>query len=113
MQVLIVSQYFWPENFRINDLAVGLTQLGHQVTVLTGHPNYPEGRFFPGYGFMGQWRERWSGIEIMRAPLISRGGGHGVRLALNYLSFALSSSILGPFRCRRRYDAILVYEPSP
>jgi len=113
MRILIVSQYFWPENFRINDLAVGLAQSGHEVSVLTGNPNYPEGRFFPGYGFMGKWRERWSGIEVLRVPLISRGRGRGVRLALNYLSFALSASILGPFRCRRPYEAILVYEPSP
>src|SRR5215510_10060633 len=98
MRVLIVSQYFWPENFRINDLALGLTQLGHEVSVLTGNPNYPEGRFFPGYNAPGKWRERWSGIEIKRVPLISRGAGRGVRLALNYLSFAASASILGPFR---------------
>jgi len=114
MRVLIVSQYFWPENFRINDLALGLAQLGHEVCVLTGNPNYPAGRFFPGYGMLGRWRERWSGIEIKRVPLISRGPGRGVRLALNYASFAMSASVLGPFRCRRpSCDVILVYEPSP
>jgi len=113
MRILIVSQYFWPENFRINDLALGLAQCGHEVSVLTGNPNYPEGRFFRGYGFMGKWRERWNGIDVLRVPLISRGPGRGIRLALNYLSFALSASVLGPFRCRRPYAAILVYEPSP
>ena len=45
MRILIVTQYFWPENFRINDLAVGLKEKGHTVTVLTGIPNYPEGKF--------------------------------------------------------------------
>jgi len=51
MKVLIITQYFWPESFRINDLAKGLAAKGHQVTVLTGKPNYPDGKFFPGYGF--------------------------------------------------------------
>jgi hypothetical protein len=54
MHVLIVTQYFWPENFRINDVAMGLKEKGHEVTVLTGQPNYPEGRFSPGYGFFSK-----------------------------------------------------------
>ena len=51
MKILIVTQYFWPENFKINELAVELTAAGHQVTVLTGKPNYPNGKFFHGYSF--------------------------------------------------------------
>lgn len=113
MKVLIVTQYFWPEEFRINDLAQGLVARGHAVTVYTGKPNYPRGRFFPGYGFWSRPRENHEGIEIVRVPLVPRGDGGSVRLALNYLSFAAFASLLAPLRCRGRYDAILVFEPSP
>jgi len=113
MRILIVTQYFWPENFRINDLALGLFERGHEVTVYTGKPNYPEGRFFPGYGFFGRTRERYEGVEVLRVPLLPRGESSGLRLALNYVSFALLASVLAPLRVRGHVDAILVYEPSP
>lgn len=110
---MIVSQYFWPENFRINDLAAGLVERGHEVTVLTGIPNYPQGRFFSGYGWFRKTREEYKGVRILRVPLVPRGNGSGIRLALNYLSFALSASVLSPFLCRGKYDLIFVFEPSP
>ena len=113
MKVLIVSQYFWPEDFRINDTAFGLAGRGHEVTVLTGKPNYPEGRFFAGYGFFGRTHEKYGGVRIVRVPLIPRGRSGPLRLAFNYLSYALFASVLAPFHCRGAYDAILVYEPSP
>lgn len=113
MNILIVTQYFWPEDFRINDLAQGLRQRGHQVTVLTGEPNYPGGRFFPGYRWYRPAKEDYHGVEVLRVPLAPRGAGQGWRLALNYLSFALSASLLGPFRAPRNVDLIFVYEPSP
>jgi|ERR1017187_2444409 glycosyltransferase involved in cell wall biosynthesis len=113
MRVLIVSQYFWPENFRINDLAVGLVERGHEVTVLTGIPNYPEGRFFTGYGLFKRTREEYQGVRIRRVALVPRGNGSGIQLVLNYLSFALSAIVLSPFRCRGQFDLILVYEVSP
>jgi glycosyltransferase involved in cell wall biosynthesis len=113
VNVLIVTQYFWPEEFRINDLAVGLSERGHSVTVYTGKPNYPGGSFFPGYGVFGQARERYRAVEVLRVPLIPRGRGGPIRLALNYFSFALCASLLAPIRCTGRYDVILVYEPSP
>jgi len=113
VRILIVTQYFWPENFRINDVAAGLVEAGHRVTVLTGKPNYPEGRFAPGYGMFSRSREMHGSIDVVRAPLVARGKGGGIRLALNYLSFALTASIDGPLRAGRKFDAILVYEPSP
>jgi glycosyltransferase involved in cell wall biosynthesis len=113
LKILIVTQYFWPENFRINDLATGLRERGHEVTVYTGKPNYPEGRFFPGYGFFGRVREDYHGVRVIRAPLIPRGSGGRFRLVLNFFSFALFGSLLAPFRCDGTYDVILVYEPSP
>lgn len=111
MNLLIVTQYFWPENFRINDVALGLKERGHEVTVLTGLPNYPEGKLFEGYSF-GASREIWEGIEIIRSPLVPRGQGKK-QLVLNYLSFALFGSIRGALSCRTPYDGIFVYEISP
>jgi len=113
MNILVVTQYFWPESFRINDLARGLHDRGHEVTVFTGKPNYPEGCFYSGYGFFGRSAEKFEGIRVIRVPLIPRGAGGAARLALNYLSFAFFASLLAPFRVRGRFDVILVYEPSP
>jgi len=112
MRILVVTQYFWPENFRINDLVQGLVERGHSVTVLTGHPNYPEGRFAAGYG-KGVRRETHHGARVWRVPMLARGLGGGRGLALNYLSFALTASVLGPWLCRGPYDVVFVYEPSP
>jgi colanic acid biosynthesis glycosyl transferase WcaI len=113
LNVLIVTQYYWPENFPINDLALGLRERGHEVTVYTGKPNYPGGHFLPGYGFFARPVEEHHGMRIFRVPLIPRGDGGPFRLALNYFSFAAIASLLAPFRCPGSYDLILVYEPSP
>ncbi|MCD4741053.1 MAG: glycosyltransferase family 4 protein [Desulfobacteraceae bacterium] len=113
MKLLIVTQYFWPENFRINDMVLGLKERGHEVKVLTGLPNYPGGRFFTGYKFFGPLFENYEDIPVFRVPLISRGNGTRIRLALNYLSFVFISCILGPFRRLGSVDLIFIYEPSP
>jgi colanic acid biosynthesis glycosyl transferase WcaI len=113
MHILIVTQYFWPEDFRINHLAVGLVEKGHRVTVLTGIPNYPDGRFFPGYGVLSRRRENYQGIEIIRVPLVPRGRGRSFSLLLNYFSFAFFACAMGPFLCRGSYDVIFVCQLSP
>jgi len=113
VRVLVVTQYFWPESFRINDVALGLVERGHEVTVLTGVPNYPNGRFFDGYGPLRPYEQTYRGVDIKRVPLVPRRHAGKVLLSLNYLSFALSASVLGPLLCRGSYDLILVYEPSP
>ena len=113
MRLLIVSQYFWPETFRINELARNLVARGHEVTVLCGTPNYPAGRIFDGYGWFRRTRELWQGVRIVRVPVVARGRGSRWRLALNYLSYAFTASLLGPFRCRGRFDAILIFQMSP
>src|SRR3990167_7099402 len=112
MDILIISQYFWPESFRINDLAEGLIARGHRVTGLTGKPNYPDGTFYPGYHFFNKNKESYGAISIIRAPLFPRGKNSKIRLALNYISFAFFASIVGIFRCKKA-DVIFVYEPSP
>lgn len=113
LNVLIVSQYFFPESFRVNDVARGLVERGHKVTVLTGQPNYETGSYFEGYGAFRPQIETIAGVIVRRFPLVSRGSGTGARLAVNYLSFALSSSVLAPLRIRESYDVILVYQMSP
>ncbi|MBI4434700.1 glycosyltransferase family 4 protein [Candidatus Uhrbacteria bacterium] len=114
MRILIVSQYFWPEVFRVNDLAEEFVRRGHDITVLTGVPNYPSGRAFDGYSvWRGPWREDRRGVHIVRVPLVTRGRNRSWQLALNYLSFAALASIFGSIRCGRRFDAIFVFEVSP
>lgn len=114
MRVLVVSQYFWPEGFRINEVSKSLVEKGVQVDVLTGKPNYPEGKIFEGYRAGGCQREQYCGANISRVPLIPRGKNSSIRLALNYLSFIVSGSVFGPWLKRgRKYDVIFVYGLSP
>lgn len=113
MRVLVFSQYFWPENFRINELVKALNAKGIKVEVLTGKPNYPTGTIFPGYRAWGCTRESFRGVPLYRMPLIPRGR-RTFRLALNYLSFILSGLVFAPWLLRgRRFDAIFVFAPSP
>lgn len=113
MRVLILSQYFWPEYFRVNDVAKTLLEKGIEVEVLTGKPNYPRGEIFAGYRAWGCQRENHQGIRINRTPLLARGGG-GWRLALNYLSFVVSGLMFAPWMLRKkRFDVIFIYAPSP
>lgn len=113
MKVLIVTQYFHPENFRVNDLAVWLAERGHEITVLTGIPNYPTGKYFSGYGLFQRQKETWNSISVIRVAQIPRGGGGALRLALNYISFAFIASLYGLLRLSKVYDVIFVHEPSP
>jgi glycosyltransferase involved in cell wall biosynthesis len=114
MKVLIVSQYFWPENFRINDVVRSLVEEGVAVDVLTGKPNYPGGEKFPGYKGWGTQLEQFMGAQVFRVPLAARGHGRAIKLALNYLSFVISGVLFGSLMLRkRRYDVIFVYAPSP
>ena len=112
MNILIISQYFWPENFKINDVAKGLIARGHNVSVLTGLPNYPKGKFFDGYSFPKNKKENYEGITIYRSPVIPRGNGSSVRLFLNYFSLAFLASIRLLF-IKNKFDRIFVYEASP
>lgn len=113
MKILIVSQYFYPENFRINDFAKEFNARGHEITVLTGTPNYPAGRYYNGYGICTNIREVINGVKIFRSPLIPRGNGSGIRLLLNYISFVIGSMFTSLFLLKNKYDIIFVFEPSP
>lgn len=113
MRLLVVSQYFWPENFRINDLVVELVRRGHQVTVLTGLPNYPEGRVFREFRDDPARFSHYEGAQVVRVPLIPRGHG-GLCLILNYLTFAVSASAMGLWKLRgHQFDVIFACQLSP
>ena len=114
MRVLVVSQYFWPETFRITEVVQSLRDAGCDVTVLTGQPNYPDGVVPPGYSAASLCTQIHDGLTIHRVPLVPRRHGSALRLALNYLSFVVSATVFGPWLLRGcRVDAILVYAPSP
>lgn len=115
MRLLIISQYFWPEEFRINDVAEDMVKRGHEVDVLTGWPNYPSGQFPTGFLANRHDFRTYKGARISRAPLIPRGRGGGLAVAANYLSFAISGcwSVLGMGVRRQKYDAVLVFQISP
>lgn len=90
-----------------------LVSRGHEVTVLTGLPNYPDGMVFEEYRNNPQNYMQYAGAKIVRVPMAARGRG-AIRLVWNYLSFVLSASAVGLFKLRgRKFDRIFVYEPSP
>ncbi len=113
MRLLIVAQYFWPENFRINDLVTELIHRGHEITVLTGKPNYPDGVIFKEFLDSPEKFSTYQGAKIIRVPLLPRGKG-GWRLILNYCSFACNATFIGLWKLRKKnFDAIFSFEPSP
>lgn len=113
MRILVISQYFWPENFRVNDLVKEWVKRGHKVTVLTGVPNYPAGKVFEDYLAQPSDFAIYEGAEVVRVPMLPRGNG-AMPLMLNYLSFALCGVVVGPWRLRGKLaDVIFVFEPSP
>jgi len=113
LSILIICQYFYPENFGVNAVAAGLALRGHKVTVLTGMPNYPSGVFADGYGGWKLVRETYKNVSVIRVPIVARGRNSRIRLALNYFSYAVNASLLAPFVLGDAPDVILVYQLSP
>ena len=112
MRILVISQYFSPENFRINDLVFSLSKRDHYIEVLTGKPNYPKGNYFEGYSWKSQNLEIINGVKVSRSNLYLRKDGSGINLFLNYISFVF----FGLFKLlalKGRFDKILIYAPSP
>lgn len=109
--ILVVSQYFYPETFRINDMATEWVKRGYKVTVLTGIPNYPMGKFFKGYGYTKKRRETWNGIDIIRIPLIPRGSS-SIGMMANYGSFVVSGFLKNLFSDIKA-DYVFTFEVSP
>lgn len=113
LRLLVLSQYFWPEDFRVNDLVAELAARGHAVTVLTGVPNYPGGEVFPDFARDPSAYAAHAGAQVLRVPLRPRGQGKW-RLVLNYWSFVFWGALLGPWRLRgHAFDAVFVFQTSP
>ncbi len=111
MKILIVSQYYYPEQFQINDIAPELVKRGHEVTVVCGLPNYPQGKIFPGYEDKSKRDEIVDGVRVLRCNQIPRGS-NPLTLLLNYWSYAKNSRKLIN-ELPADYDVILGYQLSP
>ena len=113
MKILVVTQYFWPEEFRINDICKGLKEAGHDVEVLTGLTNYPEGKIYKGYSWFKKGVKEYNGIKIMRVPMIPREKNSSMMLALNYVSFMVNASLKALTLIGKKYDRVFVFQVSP
>ncbi|KIL49807.1 glycosyltransferase family 4 protein [Jeotgalibacillus soli] len=109
--ILVIAQYFYPEQFRINDICTEWVKRGYKVTVITGIPNYPQGKYYNGYGLFKKRKEMYNGIEIIRIPLIPRGN-NPIMLALNYVSFVVSGFFWKALT-KIKADYVFIFEVSP
>ncbi len=113
-RILIFTNHFHPEPFRVNDIAFYLAKKGHKVTVVTQTPNYPTGSFYDGYGVFRRSHEEIDGVEVCRMPVIPRGSGTAIPLGLNYLSYlAMASAKALMLLLRKKFDVVFVHETSP
>lgn len=114
MRCLIITNHFFPESFRVNDVAFEMAKAGHDVTVLTAIPDYPLGKFYEGYGLFKKRTEVLNGVKIVRAPIIPRGNGNKIRLLLNYLSIIIGFIYKGLWLgVSKKFDYIFVHDTSP
>jgi glycosyltransferase involved in cell wall biosynthesis len=114
MKILFISQYFYPETFRGNDIAFDLVKRGESVSVVSAIPNYPQGRFYKGYGLFKKNVELINGVKVVRVPVIPRGNGNSIQLILNYFSYAISASFYTVYLAFfKKFDLIFVQQLSP
>lgn len=111
-KILVVTQHFWPENFRINDIVEGFLQDGIAVDVLCGLPNYPKGEWFPGYSAAGPFEEEWHGARLYRCKEVPRRGNTSVNIFLNYVSWPWYAAH-ALHRLPGGYDAVFCFNTSP
>jgi glycosyltransferase involved in cell wall biosynthesis len=111
MKVMVISQYFYPEQFRVNEICFELAREGHEITVLTGLPNYPSGSIRADYRRFRKRNEIIQGVKVIRVWLIGRGKSN-LRRFLNFASFAVSA-MLKALRMKTDFDIILVYQLTP
>ncbi|MCR5675401.1 MAG: glycosyltransferase family 4 protein, partial [Lachnospiraceae bacterium] len=110
-RIAVVSQCFWPEPFRINDICAEWVKRGYEVTAITAIPNYPQGDFYPGYGWTKRRQELHDGIRILHLPMTPRKQNK-ICLILNYISF-LISGLIWARTTRRRFERVFIFETSP
>jgi hypothetical protein len=114
MKVLLVTQYFWPEYFRVNDLVIELRRKNIEVDILTGYPNYPGGKIYDSFLNNKKNFNNFNGAHIYRVPIFPRGDGGKFSLTLNYLSFLFSGLFFGCFLLRKKkYDNVITFATSP
>lgn len=111
MKILLVSQHFYPDNFRVNDIAKGLVAKGHDVTVLTSLPDYATGKVPADCKGRKNRKIEWNGVKVIRSFSIERRSGFIFR-ALNYISFFLSST-LKALSFKEKFDVVMCYQTSP
>ena len=113
MKILFVCQYFYPEVFRGNDIAFHWAEEGHEVHVVTGIPNYPDGVFHKGYGLFKKRHEVVNGVRVTRLPIIPRGNNK-IMLMLNYFSYLVVAWVWMLFHAiGHKYDRVFVQQLSP
>jgi glycosyltransferase involved in cell wall biosynthesis len=114
MKILFVTQYFYPETFRGNDIAFDLANRGEDVTVITAIPNYPTGKYFDGYDLFKKRKEIINNVKVIRLPVIPRRKGGVLTLMLNYFSFAIVASLFSIFlSVKEKFDFIFAQQLSP
>lgn len=114
MKILLITNHFYPESFRVNDIAFDRAQKGDEVTVLTSIPDYPEGHFHKGYSLFKKRVDVVNGVKVIHVPIIPRGDGGGKRMMLNYASSIFFFFFYGWYQALfHKYDAVFVHDSSP
>lgn len=114
MKILFISQYFYPETFRGNDIAFDCQSRGNDVTVICGTPNYPQGKFFKGYNWFRKHKEVINGVKVIRVPIIPRGKGGALMLLLNYFSYMIVGGLYAVYLAIfKKYDCVFIQQLSP
>ena len=114
MKLCIFTNHFFPEDFKVNDIAFDLAKKGYEITVITAVPDYPHGKFYDGYSLFKRRKEIVNGVLVYRLPIIPRGKGGKISLMLNYISYFISVLFFTIFFLyRNKYDAIFVHLTSP
>lgn len=113
MKILFVCQYFYPEVFRGNDIAFHWAEQGYEVHVVSGIPNYPDGKFQEGYGLFKKRHEIVNGVNVTRLPIFPRGNNK-IMLMLNYFSYLVVAWVWMLFHAMfHKYDRVFVQQLSP
>lgn len=114
MKICIFTNHFYPEDFKVNDIAFEMQKIGHEVTVITAIPDYPSGKFFNGYGYKEKREEIVNGVKVIRLFTIPRGNGGGKRLLIQYMAYHMSSTWYSLLHSSKpKYDLVFVHETSP
>jgi glycosyltransferase involved in cell wall biosynthesis len=113
LKLCIFTNHFFPENFKVNDIAFEFAKRNHEITVITAIPDYPKGKYYKGYSLFKRRKEVVDGVKIIRLPIIPRGKGKSINLVFNYISYFCSVFLYTLFHLNDKYDAIFVHLTSP